>query len=64
MKVVCINKWSKNLKYHQIYDTEYVSRTGSFYHIKNNIGLITTYPSHWFISLEEHRNQQINKIIA
>ncbi len=69
VKVICVNNISKNdhnydthLTIGKIYNT-YENKTGISYNIENDIGWTIPCSADWFITLEEYRNNQIDKII-
>ncbi len=69
MKVVCIKNtaWDKiwSLTINKIYNVEHARYDFEpyLYILKDDENANGVYPKDWFITLEEYRNQQINKII-
>jgi hypothetical protein len=69
MKVVCVYTKQQGLTYGKIYDVyPALNRTGNFrydsyYFIEDDLGNPKFHPKNNFISLDEYRESQLNKLL-
>lgn len=61
MKIVCVNNIIINLTINKIYDV--LIDGDYYYYIRNDSNVNFTYPIYYFISLDEYRDNVINKLL-
>ena len=61
-KVICIDNsgWKEELTLNKIYD---IVKDGRYYKIKDNLNITRDYYKYRFITLQEFRNNKLNKIL-